>query len=472
MRIKTSIPVFLLLIIFVSLLSACKKEKFLTMGGELRFSTDTLRFDTVFTTLGSFTTQVKIYNPQNQKVTISSVRLAGTSTQFHINVDGVSGNVTNVELAAKDSMYVFATVKIDPNNTNIPFVVEDKLIATMNGKDYVLPILAYGQNAHYIYGDTILTQTWLTDKPYVIIHSAEVVKGNTLTIPHGCRIYMHADSRLYVSGTLHVEGIKGDSVVFQGDRLDRKYFGNEGYPGEWGGIYFDARSEKSTLKYTVLKNCGSSTGVGLPAALYLAPDSVNDNDYQLKMYNTIVENSIGYGILGFRSSVRGENCLINTCGAQGLATFEGGQYDFYHTNFITYGTNKVSHTNEPTVALINYRDIDDVNYIASELYASFTNCVIYGSLENELFARRKGRGNFNVTMDHCLIKSKDGIVDSIGLINCIMNQDPQFEDYSNWNYRPKSSSPLVNAGVQVTGIDIDITGKTRSAPYDIGAYEY
>ncbi len=472
MNIKFSIPIVLALVLVFCMQTACKKDAFLTNGGELRFSTDTLTFDTVFTSLGSFTTQVKIYNPQNQKVNISSIRLAGSSGQFHINVDGIPGSATNIELAAKDSMYVFATVRINPDTVNAPFIVEDKLVATMNGKDYVLPFMAYGQNAYYIYGETLNTQTWKTDKPYVIIHSAEVAANNTLTIPHGCRVYMHADSRLYVSGTLKTEGIPGDSVIFQGDRLDRKYYGYEGYPGEWGGIYFDARSQNSEMKYTVLKNGGSTTGVGLPAVLYMAPDSVDDNQYQLRLRNVIVENSIGYGILGFNSTVYGENCLINTCGAQGLATFEGGQYDFINTNFITYGTNKVSHTNEPTVALINYRDLDDVNYIPGHLVASFTNCVIYGSLENELFAHAKGPGVFDVKMKNCLIKVKDGIVSKIETTNCIINRDPQFENASQWDYRPKSGSPLIGAGDGATGISIDIAGKPRSLPYDIGCYEY
>ena len=160
-----NIPVLLLIVItfFIAISNtSCKKEKLLTAGGELRYSTDTLTFDTVFTSLGSFTTQVKIYNPQNQKVNISSIRLGGGDKSFfHINVNGISRNATsNIELEAKDSMYVFATVTIDPRNQDNPFIVQDSLIATMNGNDYILPFLAYGQDAHYIYGDSVGGQTW------------------------------------------------------------------------------------------------------------------------------------------------------------------------------------------------------------------------------------------------------------------------------------------------------------------------
>ncbi len=69
--------------------ASCKKDKLLESGGELRFSTDTVTFDTVFTTLGSATVGLKIFNPQDQKVNLSSVRIeGGAASFFHINVDG------------------------------------------------------------------------------------------------------------------------------------------------------------------------------------------------------------------------------------------------------------------------------------------------------------------------------------------------------------------------------------------------
>ncbi len=457
--------------------SGCKKEKFLTSGGELKYSLDTMAFDTVFTTLGSFTTQVKIINPQNQKITISSVRIEGPyASYFHLNVDGVSGNsVSNIEVAAKDSIYVFATVKIDPNNINTPFVVEAKILATLNGKDYSLPVIAYGQNAHYIRDSVLPTTTWGTDLPYVIINNALVDKGRTLTIQPGCRIYMHADSRLFVDGTLKAIGTKQDSIVFQGDRLDRKYFGNEGYPGEWGGLYFTSNSSANELNYVILKNCGASTRLGesalLPAAIQVNIDSSGNPGYQLTLKNTIIENSIGYGILAFFGSVSAENCLINTCGAQAFVSFLGGRYDFKNCDFVTYGTNKVSHTNEPTVALINYRDINDVQYESGELLVNFTNCVVWGSLENEFFANKRDGAGYTVTMNNCLLKSKDAIPSYVTQNNCIVNQDPKFKDHDKWDYRPAQGSPLIDKGLN-TSTNTDLDGKSRNGTWDIGCYEY
>lgn len=475
MRNKGFIVATLIVMLITVLGTGCKKEKLLTSGGQLRYSTDTLTFDTVFTAQGSFTTQVKLYNPQNQKVNINAIRLEkGSASYFKLNVNGISGNsVTDIELAANDSMYIFATVNIDPTVANTPFVVEDKLIATLNGKDYELPFMAYGQNAYYITDSLLETsQTWKTDKPYVIIHSAQVKENTTLTIPAGCRIYMHADSRLYVDGTLVVNGTKKDSVIFQGDRLDRKYFGNEGYPGEWGGLYFSPKSRKSVLNYAILRNCGSTTGIGLAAAIWATPDSVNDNDFQLRMYSTIIENSIGYGIVGFGSTIYGQNCLVHNCGAQGLATFEGGQYYFDNCNFVTYGNKKISHIDNPTVALINYRDIDDYNYVAGPLDAQLRNCVIWGSLETECFINKKGNSTVDVKLINCAIRSSEQIPSYVTSTNNIINTDPSFKDANGGDFRLNENSPLKDKGISISGLDRDLDDKPRTGVPDIGCYEY
>lgn len=457
--------------------TSCKKEQFLNSGGELRFSVDTLNFDTVFTTMGSFTLAVKLFNPQDQKINISSVRLEkGSNSFFHLNVNGIPGNnVTDLELAANDSIYVFATVNIDPNNDTIPFIVEDRLIATLNGKEYTIPLYAFGQNAYYL-RDTVISQSdvWKTDKPYVILHSAAVDKNTMLTIPAGCRIYMHADSRLYVLGTLKAQGTKADSIIFQGDRLDRDYFGNEGYPGEWGGIYFDSSSTGNTMEWCLLQNCGNNAGGGLPFAVEVF-GKPGLTQPQLTLKNTIIRNSIGYGLLSFEGSIYAENCLIHDCGAQALAIFQGGQYKFTNCDFINDRPKKVNHATEPTVAVLNYYPISDNQVIKGNLDIDFINCVVYGSLENELYCDKVDDAavSYNANFTNCLIKSKDGLPSFVTGSANILNQDPLFEDSEKWNFRPKEGSPLIDNGTNA-GITFnnDLDNTIRNLPFDIGCYEF
>ena len=460
---------------FLFILSSCKKEQLLTSGGDLRYSTDTLTFDTVFTELGSFTMGLKIFNPQDQKINISSVRLEkGNSSFFHINVNGFTGNnISNIEVAANDSIYVFATVRINPDTQNLPFIVEDKLIATLNGQEYSIPVFAYGQNAHFIRDSVITTtDTWLTDKPYVILHSALIEKNTTLTIPPGCRIYMHADSRLYVRGTLRcgVGGSEKDTVIFQGNRLDRDYFGNEGYPGEWGGIYFDSSSTGNIMEWTTLKNCGNNSGGALPFAIEVF-------NAQLTMNHCVIQNAIGYGILSFHGNITATNCLVHDCGAQALAIFQGGKYSFTNCSFINYFPRKVAHSDNPTVAVLNYLDRGGGHFDLGDLDARFRYCLIYGSLDDELVCDSigiQGGVPFSLSFDTCLIKSKEGIADfQVNTPGTIFNEDPKFVDYPKWNFRPKEGSAVIDKGMLPMGNNRDLDGKPRSGdPIDIGCYEY
>ncbi|MGN6569588.1 MAG: hypothetical protein ACTHJ0_16635, partial [Flavipsychrobacter sp.] len=301
---------------------ACKKDKTLTSGGSLKFSVDTLTFDTVFTAEGSFTMNFKIYNPQAEKVVISSIGMQqGSKSYFHLNVDGFSGNtLSNITIQPHDSIYVFATVNIDPRNQDNPYVIEDQLVATLNGKQFSVPFMAYGQDAYYIVDSEFTISTpnpkWGANRPYVVIGTCVIDSGVTLNLLPKCRVYMHANARIYVAGSLQSDVASAaidDSVVFQGDRLDRAYFGNVGLPGEWGGLYFAPGSKNNILRNTTLANGGASTTVNTTSGLATFLDAAIQTNpgTELTMDKCIVRNSLGYGLISFGSSnVTMQNCLI------------------------------------------------------------------------------------------------------------------------------------------------------------------
>lgn len=465
--------------------AGCKKERLLTSGGELRFSADTLTFDTVFTAEGSFTAAVKIFNPQDQKIVISSVRLQnGAASFFRLNVDGFPGNeVKNLEVAANDSIYVFATVKIDPTSENSPFFIEDKLIATLNGNDFSIPVTAYGQNAHYVIGtpqvpyhftrDTVFA----TDKPYVFRWGAWIDPGVTVTIPGKSRIYMHQYTRLVVDGTLKVMGTATDSVVFQGDRLDRAYFGYEGYPGEWGGIYINSRSKGSELHYTTLKNGGNSALGAVPAIIEVYVDSVGGSVPQLLMDGVTIQNSIGYGVAAYGGSIKAQNCLVHTCGAPAVALLLGGNYQLDNCTFVNYGSDKVAHVENPSLVLLNYyKASTDSPLLPGAMNATLRNCVVYGSLQNEVVIDSVDLAPCSVALQNCVLKVDPNTVRPWVVQSSVQyNADPMFEktETEKWNFRVKSGSPLIDAGVDIPSITQDLAGKSRrNGPQDIGAYEF
>ena len=475
---RFGITFFLLAITTLSVLLtslSCRKEsRTLTTGGVLTFSDDTLKFDTVFTAAGSFTTGLLIYNKQNETINVSSVRLkGGNKSYFHINVDGFQGNnVTNIKIAPHDSIYVFATVNINPSDTNTPFIVTDELLATLNGKDYSVPFTAYGQNAHYVVGDSIgVNTTWLTDKPYVVLHSCVIGPSATLTIPADCRVYMHQDARFFVFGGLAVNPTNTDSVVFQGDRLDRDYFGYRGYPGEWGGFYF-VQGSTGNIKKAVIKNCGGATAY---RGFYTRSADIQvDTSAQLTITNSSVKNSIGFGILNFQGNVTATNCLVATTGGEAFVNLQGGFDSLTNCTFANYGDAAVNldHISSHTVVLLNYYQVSQTEIYYGALDAVMRNCIVYGSLDSEIICDRADGTPAKATLDHCLVKIGEVTEPFVNLQACLRNQDPLFKNTINGDFQLQAASPAVSAGTSNYAPSLDLLGKPRSGHNDIGCYQY
>lgn len=468
------------LFLIVSLSVSCRKEKFLTTGGEVAFSRDTLMFDTVFTQQGSATRSVLIYNKQKEQINISSIRLRkGAASSYRLNVNGIAGTeIKDVDIAGKDSVWVFAAVTIDPTNEDKPFLDEDDLVVSLNGREFILPIMAYGQNANYVTDSTLSTQTWNPGKPYVIVHNALVEAGATLTINAGTRVYVHRDSRLFVVGSLKINGTKTDSVVFQGDRLDPLVWIGDyiDIPGQWGGIYFDQSSYNNEINYAVFKNGGAPTTLGqgsfLGATIQVNQDTVENGIPKLKLTNTVIRSSLGYGILAYNSSIYAENCRVTECGGENVMLFGGGNYKIYDCTIGTYGSQYLSHTENLSMAVLNYTPTSQTTYDAAPLTAEIKNCIIYGSLEQEVFFDRKAEVGASVLLDHCLVKTDEAIPGFVTVSATRVNEDPQFVDYTKDDYHLQVTSPAIGAGVQVGTYTSDLDEQPRKSPPSIGCFEF
>lgn len=249
--------------------------------------------------------------------------------------------------------------------------------------------------------------------------------------------------------------------------MDRNYFGRD-FAGEWRGLHFLGSGNGSNLNHVIIKNGGSSD-----ASVYVQPSNVPlpSNGYMLEMNKCRVENSLGFGILAFNTTINLNNCLVQGCGQQNFACLEGGKYNFNNCTFATYSGNGITHINQPVFVLQNFRNITQTTYVSADLNANLKNCIIYGNLETELLMGNKGTGQFNVNFENCIIKHKDPLPGPIGNINNIFNQDPKFTDRTIWDYSVESSSPAKNAGVQIPAIIDDIIDNSRSATPTIGCYE-
>ena len=116
--IRSIIFAFLAVNLLGVIFSSCIKEENFAEGREvtLSFGSDTVSFDTVFTTVGSVTKTLVVYNRESKPVKIDRVSLKnGAASYFRLNVDGDNSLVAkDVEIGAKDSMYVFVRVELNP----------------------------------------------------------------------------------------------------------------------------------------------------------------------------------------------------------------------------------------------------------------------------------------------------------------------------------------------------------------------
>ena len=97
----------LTLLLSLGLLWSCKPDDSVLESDvqALQFSADTLTFDTVFTTIGSVTRWITIYNPTSRDMVLDEIRLVDQANGvFQLNIDGIPGNqASNVLIPSKDS---------------------------------------------------------------------------------------------------------------------------------------------------------------------------------------------------------------------------------------------------------------------------------------------------------------------------------------------------------------------------------
>jgi len=491
---------FLFAFAMTALFTHCDNEEdFITdSSAKLEFSLDTLRFDTVFTALGSATRAFKIYNRNDQPIRISRIYLeSGNTARWEINVDGIPGNnQQDVEVLANDSIYLFAEVTIDPNQppSVSPFVIEDRVVFETNGNVQKVNLEAWGQNANYFpsrFNKGIAVRlscdnsdlVWDDPKPYVI-YGAVFVDSCELVIPAGARIYVHGgvaqndlfggiynDGVIYVlaGGKISVRGTKDNPVIIQGDRLEESFLDEA---GQWNGIYIGRGSRGSVFEYATVRN--SRFGV--------FADSTSD----LTLRNAQVYNTSSSGIIGFHSKITAENTLVYNNGSTSVLLVNGGDYNFTYCTIASYGANAAA------LSMNNFFCYDANCEVIStyRLNARFINSIIFGSQSDEIELAdafdRNNAAQFNVQFQDCIVRV-DGLVKNNTsqfpdflenickpCINATRN-DNLFLDENEDNFRLDSLSIADGKAKPIfspRSITIDLEGKDRDAATpDIGAYE-
>jgi hypothetical protein len=529
----------LLLSVLAITFTSCRDDfEFEASTGGLEFSKDTVYLDTVFTNIGSSTYTLKVYNRSNKDIKIPTIKLGqGEQSKYRLMVDGdgygqgsVPGKIfNNVELLAKDSLFIFIETTIDYNeyaNNSTTFLYTDKIEFDSGSNLQDVDLVTLVQDAVFIKPNRTLPDNikeqlvisggesgitghelntpqelhWTNQKPYVVYGYALVPNGQTLTVDAGARVHFHDDSGLIVDGTgvLKINGntssdpqVLENEVIFEGDRLEPEF---SDVAGQWFGIWLLSGSAENSINHLTLKNA--------VYGLWLQRTNVTIGiTPRVAINNSQIYNCTNFGIRALQANITGTNLAVNNAGEAAVSLVMGGTYDFKHCTFANYSSNY----QQVPVALSNYVDTEDESGNAAvapaPLNANFENCILYGSGNIALSQVRYENETYSTRFNHCLIKLVDysNILDDNELYpyannaslseytGCVFAETyngnkPNFEDPQNNKLRlfkpedasnPGPENAADNAVALAVGNDLANNQRPLSpdTTADIGAYE-
>ena len=318
------------------LLSACESE-ILTddPANKLSFSHDTVLFDTVFTSMGSSTKRVMVYNPNKKALLIDRVEIS-RGKSFYINLDGENQmeNLRDITVRGGDSLFLFVRAQIDPLDSNSPVLVEDTLSFYLNNQRQQLYLQAYGQDVEIIRGKNGRLDTaqlhLSSSKPY-LIYDTLLVAGN-LRIDEGATLYMHAGASIYAYGSVSAKGTQERPIVIRGDRMDM-LFDSVPYrvaSGQWNGLYLMHVEGMFRPKYELDYVDILSGSIGIYA--YSENTTLRP---QLTLTNARIHNHSVYGLVLQNVDATVANTEISNC-ASYCVYLAGGKHNFAHNTIESY----------------------------------------------------------------------------------------------------------------------------------------
>lgn len=474
--IKHLLQILMVAVIFIALFS-CEDEGYINSpDAQLQFSLDTVMFDTIFTSIGSTTQHFTVRNPYDENILVSRIRLAGGDfSNFRININGeITSEAYEVEIPARDSIYVFVEVTIDPNGQNLPMVVQDSIEFTTNANIQGIKLIAYGQDFKLIKGERLETTTWTSEKPYLVYDFAYVDSTSTLTIEPGTKIFFHKGAGLYVKGNIIAEGTFQNPIKFLPDRLEEAY---EDIPDQWNGVTLYSGSHNNVFNFVTIKNANIGLQVG---------NIENEGFASINLKNSTIQNMAYAGIFALKSKISGYNNLVANCGFYAVALLIGGEYEFYHTTIANYwGNYSTRARSTASLVLSNVLVIDGSDgtrtaFSGDLKKAYFGNSIIFGNNNFELELGDNKENEFNYKFENCIIQVPDTFTttDKSHYVNVFKGNafDPKFIDpFEELVYELDTLSPAKDIG----NIDIakqyplDQLNVNRLSDFgpDLGAFE-
>lgn len=483
-------------LILVGFATSCRYQESFYENNDaiLELSRDTVRFDTVFTTIGSATRSFKIKNPFNDRIRLSRVYLEkGDKSFFRINVNGTDGkDVEKTEIPAKDSIYVFAEVTVDPDMpvSDSPYIIEEYVLIEVNGNTQRVLLEAWGQNANYVpnskgrAGLALLScnldkVVWNDPKPYVI-YGILLIDSCTLELPPGCRVYVHGgiasrddigtynDGRIIClkDGNIIANGTFANPVTIEGDRLESEY---EGVAAQWTGVQIFPESKNNLFRHTIIKD----GIVGLSA----------DSASTVTLESCQIFNHASRALVSFHvEELNISNCLFHSASSETVLLKYGGRINIDYSTFGGYSDQNAA------LYVDNWRCTDPIfcgPILVNPMFLNMRNSIVAGNGTDELAlvdgTDKMEEGAFNFTMSNNLIRI-DTLINSNNYpnffdncINCasININEALFLDQGEGDFHldTLSQGEMIAKPIPEVLFDLDMNSRDASTP-DAGCYEY
>lgn len=444
----------------------------------LTFSEDTIRMDTIFSRIPTATKTFWVYNHSGDGIRCMNVRLEhGNQTGFRVNVDGIylgqatGFQVNDVDIRNKDSVRVFVELTSPQMLSDEPVKIEDNLVFTLeSGQQQRVNLNAFAWDAEILRNPEISRDTTISSThPIVILGGLKVDSTATLTLEAGTTLYFHGDAGIDVYGRLLCQGTAGQNVVLRGDRIDRMfdYLPYDRVSGQWQGIRFHESSYENVLNYTDIHS--AMNGV--------VCDSASIDRLKLSLYNSIIHNCQGYGLLTTNTVVDVFNTQLSNTLYDCMAVYGGAALLRHCTlaQFYPFDAQRGM-----ALRFANHRDA----HFYPLLQFDVLNSLVTGYADDVIMGEADSTVSYTYRFDHCLLRTPE-LTDTVQVSNIIW-EDPedtivggvknfQLIDTDNlkYDFRLDSLSRAVNAGVKLNGgySDYDRLGIRRGDDPDLGAYE-
>lgn len=476
-----TIILYILLFVGATTFCACNDDDTFTTsaGNMLTFSTDTVRLDTVFSTVPSSARSFWVYNKSGDGLRCATVRLeGGNQTGFRVNVDGVylspeqGYKASDIEVRNKDSIRVFVELTSVVANSNLPKQLSDNIVFTLeSGREQKVVLDAWTWDARFLRNCTVSKDSVIeTDgKPLVIYGMMNVNEGATLTVSPGVTMYFHSDAGINVDGKLLCKGTAEQPVTLRGDRLDNMfdYLPYDRVSGQWQGVHIGEKSYGNEMDFTDLHS--SFNGVRV--------DSSDVSRQTLVLRNSTVHNCQGTALDIVNSKVAIENCqLTNALG--NCLSVDGGDVGVDNSTLAQFypfdgARGSALRISGATYPLVNF---------------ACRNTLITGYADDELMGGVPADDSdnaFNYSFANCIIRTPEVTDEELDHYEDVVFEDVKDTvslgrkhfllvdgDNQRYDFHLSKESAAIDKANPKTSSKTDHDGRERDNTPDIGAYEY